>query len=95
MPRTRVELSPAQQQRYDELTTSVAKNVKRFREEASMTQEVLAERVGVSVRYVQHLESGNRSFTLRTAFAIGEILGVSVSALLKSHRETPKSKKKK
>jgi len=59
------------------------RNVGRLRSEAGMTQEILAERAEISVRYVQFLEAGRYTPTVLVAARIREALNVRWDDLLK------------
>lgn len=60
----------------------VSKNIKRYRREAGLTQLGLAEKMGVTVRYVSALEQNPGNLNLRTLQKLGEALGVDVAALV-------------
>lgn len=51
---------------------------------AGMTQEELADRAGVSVRFISFLETGKRQPSLSAFAAISVGLGISMSALIMS-----------
>ena len=46
------------------------------------TQEKLAEKLGVSVRYLQAVEAGDENLTIETLCKVGDALGASVSVTL-------------
>jgi transcriptional regulator with XRE-family HTH domain len=58
--------------------------LRRYRNDAHLTQRELSERVGKSKTYIQHLESGNRRPTMEMLPLIAEALGVPALALLSS-----------
>lgn len=54
-----------------------AKNLNRLRFAAGLTQESLAERAEISVRYLQFLEAGRYAPTVKIAARIRKALGCS------------------
>lgn len=54
-----------------------------YRKRAGLTQEDLAERIGVSTSYIGMIEAPNisKSASLRTVYAIASTLGIPVSKL--------------
>jgi transcriptional regulator with XRE-family HTH domain len=60
---------------------SMGNNLRKARWAAGLTQEQVAAR-GISYRYYQELERGQRNPTLRTLSEIAQILGVPVVALV-------------
>ncbi len=46
-----------------------------------MTQSYLAEKVGVSMKFIQFIEAGNRKPSLKTIYRIARALGVEVKGL--------------
>ena len=60
----------------------LGRRMKRFRERAGLSQEVLAERAGVARTIIANLERGHRSgITLGNALRIADALGISVDQL--------------
>ena len=57
--------------------------LKHFRTERKLTQEELAEKVGVVTSYISMMESGQKFPNLEMLFALGTALEVSPSQLLK------------
>lgn len=56
-----------------------------MRHSAGLTQKALAEKIGVTFRWVQKLESGDtkaENITLKNAVALADALGVDVRELL-------------
>jgi transcriptional regulator with XRE-family HTH domain len=66
----------------ERLGIRVSKNIKRFRQVADLTQEGLAERMGVTVRYVSALEQNPGNLNLRTLQRIADALEVDVADLV-------------
>ncbi|HBS60898.1 MAG TPA: hypothetical protein DEA44_16750 [Firmicutes bacterium] len=56
-----------------------------FRKKAGLTQQQLADAAGLSLRYIQNLESGERDLlklNLQAGLALADALGVAPHALL-------------
>ena len=66
---------------FAEFLSNLGNNLRRARWAAGMTQEQVAAK-GISYRYYQELERGQRNPTLRTLNEIAEILNTSVVALV-------------
>lgn len=60
----------------------VKSNIKRFREEAGLTQQGLADRMGVGLRYVSTLEQNARNLSLKSLERVAVALRVDVSDLV-------------
>jgi transcriptional regulator with XRE-family HTH domain len=58
--------------------------MKRRRNELTLTQEDVADRLGIVVRQYQKIEAGQVNVTLRTLCRIAMVLDVSVEKLLES-----------
>lgn len=50
----------------DELMHLVGNNIRRYRLEQSLTQEQLAEKVGISTSFCANLERGKKSMSIKT-----------------------------
>lgn len=61
----------------------LGRNIARLRNSAGLTQEVLAERAGISARYVQDLEAGFYAPTIFVTSAIRQALSCEWEDLLK------------
>ena len=61
---------------------AIAKALAAERRKAGLTQEALAERAGVSVRYIQRIESGDRLLDLPIADALRKALQAAWNDLL-------------
>ena len=70
----------------------IAANVRQIRSKRGLTQEALAEAVGVDLRFIQKVESGKASVSLGTLVAIAEALAVKPGVLLKE-AELPEVKR--
>lgn len=62
--------------------TTIGKNIRKYRKRKGITQEVLAEMVGVSSNYMGILERGEKTPSLETFIIIANALGVSADMLL-------------
>ena len=73
--------------KFDDFLRLMGDNLRRARWAAALTQEQVAAR-GISYRYYQELERGQRNPTLRTLSEIAEILGTTVAALVETAGRT-------
>lgn len=62
----------------------VGENIRRIRFQRGLTQEQLAEELGMSVRYLAGVERGERNLSLDTLDDLAARLGVQTEALLPS-----------
>ena len=62
----------------------MGKRVRKQRQLIGLTQQELAERIGVSTSFVGHVERGTRKASLETLVALSNALGVGVDYLLAS-----------
>ncbi len=60
----------------------VAKRIQRARWRLGLSQDVAAERVGLTARYYADLERGHRNPTIETIFSIARALKVSIADLV-------------
>lgn len=75
-----------------DLKEVVAVNLRRLRHTRHMTQEELAEKAGLSARYVGGIERAGVSATVSVLGRIAEALGVEATELVRSL--PPKSRRK-
>ena len=61
---------------------SISRNIRKARETAGLTQEKLAELVGISTAYYSQIELGNKSPSLETLINIADAMHVSVDSLV-------------
>jgi len=66
-----------------DLNEIMATNLRRKRHELDMTQEELAERAGLSARYVGAIERGDVSASVTVLGQIAEALGIEPGDLLR------------
>lgn len=71
----------------DHLTQSLARNVKRRRQECGYTLDALAARAGVSRGMLIQIEQGRTNPSVGTVVKVGDALGVSITTLLDYDQE--------
>ncbi|HEX9059405.1 MAG TPA: helix-turn-helix transcriptional regulator [Clostridia bacterium] len=59
----------------------LGKRIKRLRKAKGLTQEQLAEKAGISMKYVQFIENAHRIPALKTLYKIARVLGVKVEEI--------------
>ncbi|WP_226532677.1 helix-turn-helix domain-containing protein [Microbacterium paraoxydans] len=69
------------------LKSVLGARVRELRLAEGLTQEGLAEKLGVTPRYLAGIERGERNLTLDSIDALAHQLGVSASSLLAVHSE--------
>ncbi|HQH27614.1 MAG TPA: helix-turn-helix transcriptional regulator [Oligoflexia bacterium] len=69
-------------QNHNRLRKVLANNIKRFRNERSLSQEQLAEACGLHRTYVGSVERCERNVTLSTLEILAKALGLTVPQLL-------------
>ncbi|WIW44431.1 helix-turn-helix transcriptional regulator [Bradyrhizobium sp. 62B] len=74
-----------------DLKEIMAVNLRRKRHDLQMTQEALAERAGLSARYVGAIERGDVSASVTVLGQIADALGVEPADLLKKAARLNKS----
>lgn len=71
----------------DHLTQSLARNLKRRRQERGFTLDALAARAGVSRGMLIQIEQGRTNPSVGTVVKVGDALGVSITTLLDFDQE--------
>ena len=66
---------------FDAVERNVGGNVSAYRRKKGMTQEQLAEEVGLEVKTLQRIEYGYGNCTARVIAALSNALGISINAL--------------
>ena len=66
----------------------IGQRIRRYRKACGLSQEALAERVGISVTHMSHIETGNTKLSLPVLVRVAAELSVRVDALL-SDSDTP------
>lgn len=61
---------------------SLGKRIKKLRRRVGLTQEMLAEKVGVSTTHIGLIETGRRRVSLKTLQRIASAIGVKARDLL-------------
>ena len=61
---------------------AIGKRIKIARLKTDLTQEIMAEKIGVTPQHVSNIETGNSSVSLTTLIAIANLLKVSVDELI-------------
>jgi transcriptional regulator with XRE-family HTH domain len=64
------------------LLKTLGANVRRARQNAAMTQEALAEKVGLNPRTVQKIETGSLNLLITTVTRLKHVLGIDWDELL-------------
>jgi len=59
----------------------LGKKIRRLRRKNKLTQEQLAEKVRVTPKYIQYIESAKRVPSLKLLYRIARVLGVKVKGL--------------
>ncbi|WP_437605139.1 helix-turn-helix transcriptional regulator [Sorangium sp. So ce834] len=67
----------------DTLLLYIAANIRRHRQKHGTTQEALAERSGIDLRYLQQIDSGKKKMSIDALLAIANGLEVSPAHLLR------------
>lgn len=67
-------------------------NLKRLRKEKRMSQVELAEKTGMSSKFISYIESGREWGSFKTLVMISEALGVEPYQLLKPQTNVPSEK---
>ncbi|MFG1307074.1 helix-turn-helix transcriptional regulator [Xanthobacter autotrophicus] len=67
-----------------DLKEIMARNLRRIRHDENLTQEELADRAGLSMRYVGAIERGDVSASVTVLGQIAEALGIEPGELLKN-----------
>lgn len=60
----------------------IGQNIRKYRKAYDYTQEELAEKVGISVTHLSHIETGNTKLSLPVFITLAEILQVHTDELL-------------
>lgn len=67
----------------DETFKIIGKNIKKFRKEANLTQEKMAELLQFNEKYIGHVERLERYISLRKLIKIAELLNKSIIEFFK------------
>lgn len=66
----------------EDLMKTVGLNLRRYRRENDMTQEELAERVGISTSFLANLERGSKAMSMYVLRDLADALGITADYLL-------------
>lgn len=69
----------------------IGQRIRRYRKACGLSQEALAERVGISVTHMSHIETGNTKLSLPVLVRVAAELSVRVDALLSDSDALDKS----
>ena len=64
--------------------------IRELREKNGLTQEILADKVGVTRQTILFLEKGKYNPSLRLAYKIARVFGVMIEGVFSFEDETPK-----
>jgi transcriptional regulator with XRE-family HTH domain len=56
----------------------LGKKIRLYRKKAGLTQEVMAEKLGLSSKYIQFIENGQRRPSLKVVYKIAKILEIDI-----------------
>jgi transcriptional regulator with XRE-family HTH domain len=76
-----------------DLKEIVATNVRRLRRDKGWTQEDLADRVGLSARYIGQIERAQESMSVTVLGRLAEALKIETSELVKGPSTSPPRRK--
>lgn len=76
-----------------QITEIVAENIRLARKSAGLTQEQLAKKARLSIRYVSQLETQDKNLSIESLDALARALGKSACDLICDHAEIVKSRK--
>lgn len=60
----------------------IGQRIRRFRRSYNLSQEQLAEKIGISTTHMSHIETGNTKLSLPVLVAIAKVLNVQIDALV-------------
>ncbi len=60
----------------------IGKNIRKYRKQRGLTQEALAEKIGLSTNFLGSLERGEKALTTKTMISIVDALNISADMLL-------------
>lgn len=68
----------------------IGQRIRKYRKASNLSQEQLAEKVGISVTHMSHIETGNTKLSLPVLVDIADTLSVQTDAII---YETPQNNK--
>ena len=60
----------------------IGQRIRKYRKAVGLSQEELADRVGISTTHMSHIETGNTKLSLQVLVAISEALEVTTDSLI-------------
>lgn len=60
----------------------IGQNIRKFRKAKRMSQESLAEQIGISTTHMSHIETGNTKLSLPVLIELSQILEVSTDSII-------------
>ena len=70
------------------LNRSISKNIKKYRLLHNLTQEQLAEQLGLDTQYYAQLERGERNFTIEKIASLCSIFHISIQKIVEIEEHT-------
>lgn len=64
---------------------SIGKNIRKHRNRLGMTQEILAEKINVSIPHISRMENGSAKPSLQTLVDICNVLDISIDTLMQDN----------
>ena len=68
----------------------IGQRIRKYRKAHQLSQDALAEKVGISTTHMSHIETGNTKLSLQVLVKLAEILGVHTDDLLFDNPPTVK-----
>lgn len=69
----------------------MGQRIRKYRKASNLSQEQLAEKVGISVTHMSHIETGNTKLSLSVLVNIAENLSVQTDAIIYENPQTNKT----
>ena len=66
---------------------TIGKRIRKYRKALSLSQEQLAEMVGISTTHMSHIETGNTKLSLAVLVEISKSLSVSMDTIIFGHEK--------
>ena len=63
----------------------IGEKIRKYRKAKGFSQEVLAEKVGISITHMSHIETGNTKLSLPVLVALANVLEIQADDLLSDH----------
>lgn len=69
----------------------IGQRIRKYRKASNLSQEQLAEKAGISVTHMSHIETGNTKLSLSVLVNIATILSVQTDAIIYEHPQISKT----